>query len=95
MSTPTPTQTPTIEQVSATRGWQTLVQGLGIDVLVAVAVAVAVLPGAETWADVERLWPAWALLLSKSIVQAVVAWIVRRYADRAGTEIAPRRSIEG
>ena len=82
---------PTISEVAAKRGWQTLAQGLGIDVAVAVALVVAtILPGVETWDDVVRLWPAWLLLMVKSCVQALVAWVIRRYSDRSGMDIQPQ-----
>ena len=83
----TPTDQPTIDAIAAKRGWQTLVQGLGIDVVVAVALVVAtIIPGIETWDDVSRLWPAWLLLLAKSVVQAAASWALRRWADRSGVE---------
>lgn len=86
MTESTPT-TPTIEAIAAKRGIQTLAQGLLVDVTVAVALVVlAILPGVETWGDVIRLWPAWLLLIAKSITQAVVSWIVRRWGDSAGVE---------
>lgn len=72
--------------VARKRGLQTGVQGLLVDLLVAVALVVAtVLPGVETWEDVARLWPAWLLLVAKSIVQAAVAYAIRRYGDGEGT----------
>ena len=86
---------PTIPEVAAKRGWQTLAQGLAVDVAVGVALVVGtILPGIETWNDVARMWPAWLLLVAKSVVQAVVAWVVRRYADQSGTDVAPRRAVE-
>lgn len=88
--------TPTIETIATKRGIQTLLQGLAVDVVVALALVVlTVLPGIETWDDVARLWPAWLLLLAKSVVQAVVAWVIRRWGDSAGVEpIAPEHAAD-
>ena len=87
--------TPTIEQVAARRGVQTLTQGLAIDIIVAIALVVmTILPGVETWEDVTRAWPAWLLLVSKSVVQAVAAWALRRWRDASGVEIAPQHAVE-
>lgn len=73
------------DQIAAKRGTQTLAQGLAVDVIVAIAIVIAtIIPGVETWADVARLWPAWLLLITKSITQAVVAWVIRRWGDPAG-----------
>ena len=77
--------TPTINEISAKRGWQTLTQGLLIDVVVAVAIVVGmIVPGIETWDQIGGMWPVWLLLISKSIVQAVVAWVLRRWRDQSG-----------
>ena len=80
-----PNESLTLDQVARKRGWQTAVQGLSIDVLVAVALVVlATLPDATNWAVVRDNWPVVALLVSKSVVQAVAAWVVRRFADQSG-----------
>lgn len=82
---------PTLPEVAKKRGLQTLVQGLLVDVAVAVALVIlTILPGVETWEDVMRLWPAWLLLIAKSLVQAVVAWVIRRWGDTSGVGIARR-----
>ena len=78
---------PTIDQVAQKRGWQTLTQGILIDVAVAVAVVIGtIIPGIETWAQIGDMWPVWLLLISKSVVQALVAWVLRRYRDQSGVE---------
>ena len=86
-----PRRAVTISEVAQKRGWQTLAQGLLIDVLVAVALVVAaIVPGIETWQQIGDMWPVWLLLVTKSVVQAVVAWVLRRYRDGSGVEpIAP------
>ena len=85
---------PSLGQVAQKRGWQTLLQGLGIDVLVAIALVIAtVIPSIETWNDIGQLWPVWLLLITKSVLQAVVAWVLRRYHDKSGVErISPPTS---
>lgn len=75
--------TPTIDQVAARRGWQTALQGLGIDVLVAVCVLIAAsLDELTTRAALVTL----AVAIAKTAVGAAVAWVIRRYADRSGVE---------
>lgn len=73
----------TQQQVARKRGWQTLAQSLGIDVAVGVALAVATLVGPwESWGDVQ--WAILGFAVAKSIVQAVVAWTIRRFRDNSG-----------
>ena len=75
----------TLPEVARKRAWQTAFQGLLIDVAVAVAlVVVASLPDATDWAVVKARAPIMALMITKSIVQAVAAWVIRRYADKSG-----------
>lgn len=76
---------PNIEylKVDATnRGWRTFLQGLAIDVAVGVAlVLVTVFNGADGWGDIQ-----WAILgfsLAKSVVQAVAAFVMRRFLDES------------
>lgn len=79
--------------IAAKRGWQTLAQGLGVDVLVALALVITtvVVPGMETWQDVMTQWPLWLLVALRSVLQAVAAWAIRRWADNSGVE--PRRAL--
>lgn len=80
--------TPTVPEVAVKRGFQTLAQGLAVDISVAVSLIVlTILPGVETWEDVSRLWLAWLLLIAKSVVQAIVAWIIRRWGDSSGVAV--------
>ena len=75
----------TLDQIARKRGWQTAIQGLAIDVVVAVALVIlATLPDATDWAVVRDNWPVVALPVSKSVVQAIAAWVVRRFADQSG-----------
>lgn len=87
-------ENPTLPEVAKKRGLQTLVQGLLVDVAVAVALVIlTILPGVQTWDDVMLLWPAWLLLIAKSLVQAVVAWIIRRWSDKSGVNVEARRAV--
>ena len=84
-ATPEAAPSPTLPQVAVRRGIQSAVQGLAIDVAVAVAlVLLATLPNATDWRVVRDGWPVVALLVAKSIVQAVAAWVIRRFADQSG-----------
>lgn len=72
-----------LNAIAKKRGWQTLVQSLAIDVAVAIALALSVLIGPwEGWEDVQ--WTVLGFVLAKSVVQAVVAWVIRRFVDRSG-----------
>ena len=90
---------PTLPEVAKKRGWQTLVTGLGVDVTVALALVLTttVVPAMESWESVVTAWPVWLLVALRSVVQAVAAWAIRRWAaPSAGTEVAvPRRAQEG
>lgn len=81
-----PTSDPlTPTAISAKRGWQTLIQGLGIDVLVAVALVVmSYLPALDSWDALGLRWAAISFAVSKSVMQALVAYVVRRWFDRSG-----------
>ena len=85
---------PTLPQVAAKRGIQTAMQGLAIDVAVAVALVVlASLPQATDWAVVQAQAPIMALMIAKSVVQAVAAWVVRRFADQSGYDSATLKPL--
>ena len=75
----------TRETLAAKRGWQTLLQGLAVDVTVAVALVVlAYLPALDSW-DTARLQVGIiSFAVAKSIVQAIVSWVIRRWFDRSG-----------
>jgi len=76
-------ETPGRNEVAKKRGIQTLLQSLGIDVAVGLALALATLIGPwESWGDVQ--WSILGFAVAKSIVQAVVSWVIRRYADASG-----------
>ena len=83
---------PALPEVAAKRGWQTLIQGWGVDVLVALALVVTttIVPAMETWETVLTAWPVWLLVALRSVVQAVAAWAIRRWADPSGTEVGSR-----
>ena len=88
--------TPTIPEVAAKRGWQTLLTGLGVDIVVALALVLTttVVPAMESWESVVTSWPVWLLVALRSVIQAVAAWAIRRWADGSSTEVAPRRAAE-
>lgn len=76
--------------IAKKRGWQTLVQSLGVDLAVGVALALGTLIGPwEGWGDVQ--WAILGFAISKSAVQAVVAWVVRRFVDQSGFRDVPDR----
>lgn len=86
----------TLPTVAAKRGRQTAAQGLGIDVVVALALAAATfLPGVSSWEDVKLGWAAWLLLVCKSVVQAVVSWVLRRFGDQSGFADQAHEVVEG
>lgn len=72
---------PTLSQVARKRGWQALLQGLAIDIVVAVALAiVASVSDLDSWQAVQLF----LLSLVKTVVLAAAQWVIRRYADTAG-----------
>lgn len=74
---------PAQKVVAQKRGVQTLVQSLAVDVAVGVALALATIIGPwEGWGDVQ--WTILGFAVAKSAVQAVTAWIIRRYVDQSG-----------
>ena len=74
---------PTLQEVAARRGWQTLFTGLAIDVAVAVAFVIGAEVGRIQTME-EFLAPALILAVTKSAVQAAAAWVVRRWMDQSG-----------
>ena len=84
-TTPATGSTLTLPEVARKRAWQTAFQGLMLDVGVAIALVIAAsLPEATDWSVVRARAPIMALLITKSSVQAVTAWVIRRYADKSG-----------
>lgn len=77
----------TTAEVAKKRGWQTLGQSLAIDVGVGVALAASTVIGPwQGWGDVQ--WTILGFAVAKSAVQAVVAWVIRRWGDKStGTVI--------
>lgn len=74
---------PTQAEIAKKRGWQTLAQSLGVDVAVGVALVLITFIGPlKDWGEVQ--WTVLGFTLAKSIVQAVAAWIIRRYRDKSG-----------
>lgn len=74
---------PPLQEIAQKRGWQTLLQSLGVDVAVAIALALSLLIGPwEGWSDVQ--WAVLAFVVAKSVVQAVIAWVIRRWFDQSG-----------
>lgn len=89
----------TLNEVAAKRGRQTLAISLGVDVLVALAIVLgAVVGDLNSWQQLIEEASFWSFLLFKSVIQAVVAWVVRRWVDQSGfsNSVAPdgaRRAI--
>lgn len=70
-------------QVAAKRGWQTLLQSLAVDVAVGVALVLLTFIGPlQGWGDVQ--WAILGFTVAKSVVQAVAAWVIRRWIDQSG-----------
>lgn len=65
------------------RAFRTLVQGLGLDVLVAVGAVLATTLGGATWT--KEYWIGLAGLLAKSAVTAIVSYFARKYLPPATT----------
>ena len=80
---PVPAPEPTLTEVAQKRGVQTFLQGLAIDVAVALALVIGTqVAEVQSWGDF--LAPALTLTLAKSVIQAVVAYVVRRFYDQSG-----------
>ena len=78
-----PVPAPTLPEVARKRGVQTFLQGLAIDVAVALAIVIGAEVGKiQSWNDF--LAPALTLTLAKSVIQAIVAYVVRRFHDQSG-----------
>ena len=78
-----PVPAPTLPEVARKRGAQTFLQGLAIDVAVALALVIGAEVGKiQSWNDF--LAPALTLTLAKSVIQAIVAYVVRRFYDQSG-----------
>ena len=77
---------PPTEVLAVKRGWQTLLQGLAIDVVVAVALVIlATLPALDSWDTLRLQIGIISFTLAKSVVQAIVSWVVRRWFDKSGS----------
>lgn len=62
------------------RALRTLIQQLGIDVLLAVVLVLApLLSDANSFGDFE--WQAIAFLVTKTVLATLFAWVMRRYLD--------------
>lgn len=74
--------------IAKKRGIQTWYTGLGVDILVALALVLTttVVPDMDNWQNVMTSWPIWLLAFTRSGVQAVAAWALRRFADHSGVE---------
>ena len=77
---------PPVETLATRRGWQTLAQGLAVDVVVAVALVImATLPSLDSWDAARLAWGVVSFAVAKSVVQAVVAFVIRRWFDKSGS----------
>lgn len=83
-----PTGTPTIKEIAAKRGRQTLAQGLAVDVGIGLALLLLteVIPAMSSWQAVMTSWSVWLLLIIRTSIQSVASWFIRRYQDNSGVE---------
>ena len=95
--TPAPVpDAPALPEVAAKRGWQTLVQGLAVAVIMAALTAFGSSLTAASWTEWASSWPIWTWAAFQAAATAGVAWAVRRFADQSGTEVVvPRRALPG
>lgn len=64
------------------RAWRSVMQGLAIDVMVGIVLAVGVaFASAGDWGDMQ--WIILSFSVAKSAVQAVVAYVMRRFIDQS------------
>lgn len=75
----------TLPAVAVKRGIQTGLQGFALDISIAVVVTVAMLVmDLESFDGFSALLPVWGLLIAKSIAQALLAYVIRRFGDQSG-----------
>lgn len=80
MTTTNPAAKRFISRDAVNRAARTLWQGVGIDVLVAIALVLGTyFASADGWGAIE--WGVLSFSVGKSVVQAVVAYVTRRYVD--------------
>lgn len=84
--------TVTLPEVARKRAWQTAIQGLAIDVVV--AVAVLVLSSLDSITSKAAL-VTFGVSLAKTVVSSVAAWVVRRYSDRSGFVVPENSAVPG
>lgn len=82
-------------QDSENRGIRTFIQGVTIDIAVGVALVLTTFfASTNSWGEVE--WIVLSFSVFKSVVQAIAAYIMRRWLDRSkiSTPLPPVRSGE-
>lgn len=78
-----------IEADAKNRAWRTFLQGLGVDVVVAIAAAVLLwLPDADVSSG--EAWGAIGLVLAKTLIQTVAAYVMRLKVTPIVTLAGPR-----
>lgn len=71
---------------ASNRGWRTFVTGLAIDVTVGVALVLVTLVGPwSNWGDVQ--WAILSFSIFKSVLQAVCAYVLRRFLEGSGGKV--------
>lgn len=79
---------PELPEVARKRGLQTLWQGLSVAVIMATLTALGSSLTATSWTEWLTTWPIWTWAAFQAAGTAGVAYLVRRFADRSGTEIS-------
>lgn len=78
--------TPTLTADAKNRGWRTFAQGLAIDIAVGVALVLVTLIGPwNSWGEVQ--WAIASYSVFKSTVQAVCAFVLRRFLEGSGGKV--------
>lgn len=77
-----------VEADARNRLWRTLYSGLGIDIAVAVALSLGVFLATNNgWSTIE--WAVLSYSIFKSMLQAVVSYVIRKWGDRSPVPTPP------
>lgn len=75
-----------LPEIAAKRGRQTLAQGLAVAGIMAALVALGTGLTARSWDEWIATWPLWSWAAFQAAGTAIVAYLVRRFADHDGIE---------